>query len=250
MKKAAWDSSADWYDSLIGEHGSEYHQKIVLPGIIKLLSPLPGERILDVGCGQGVLCRLLAEKKVRSVGIDVSEQMILSAEKRSAGRDIRFIAGDAATVKLTDTFDAAALALCIQNMNDPAAVIGNISRYIRPEGRIAVAMLHPCFRIPRQSSWEYDESKKLQFRRIDRYLTPLEIPIFTNPGRDSSIQTITYHRPVGFYFNLLADCGLRITRVEEWTSHRESAGKRAKAENRARREFPLFMAVLAVKSKQ
>jgi hypothetical protein len=46
---------------------------------------------------------------------------------------------------------------------------------------------------------------------------------------------------------MLRNAGFVITRIEEWTSDKESEGKAAKQENRARAEFPLFMAIQALK---
>src|SRR5258705_953134 len=54
-----WGKVAEWYDDLVGDSGSEFHREVVLPGVVRLLAPAAGERVLDVACGQGVLCRLL-----------------------------------------------------------------------------------------------------------------------------------------------------------------------------------------------
>jgi hypothetical protein len=48
---------------------------------------------------------------------------------------------------------------------------------LRPRGRLAILMTHPCFRVPRQSGWRWDASRRLQYRRVDRYLTKLDVPI-------------------------------------------------------------------------
>src|SRR5687767_14139675 len=61
-----WGGVADWYDQLVGEAGSEYHREVVLPGVVRLLNPKAGEKMIDVACGQGVLCRLLHERGVRA----------------------------------------------------------------------------------------------------------------------------------------------------------------------------------------
>src|SRR5947208_8958043 len=78
-----WGGVADWYDQLVGESGSEYHREVVLPGVMRLLSPQPGERIVDVACGQGVLCRLLRERGAEVTGVDAARELIDAARQRS-----------------------------------------------------------------------------------------------------------------------------------------------------------------------
>src|SRR5260370_11944390 len=54
-----WGNVADWYDQLVGESGSEYHREVVLPGVLRLLAVQPGDKAIDIPCGQDVLCRIL-----------------------------------------------------------------------------------------------------------------------------------------------------------------------------------------------
>ena len=56
-----WDPVAAWYDKLVGESGSDYHKNVILPATLRMLDPKPGESIIDVCCGQGVLVRPLLE---------------------------------------------------------------------------------------------------------------------------------------------------------------------------------------------
>ncbi|EKD80395.1 MAG: hypothetical protein ACD_40C00118G0003 [uncultured bacterium] len=147
------------------------------------------------------------------------------------------------------SFDHATCILAIQNMKDGAGVIKNISTSLKQSGDLVIVMNHPSFRIPRQSSWGKDEAQKLEYRRVNRYLSPLEIPINTHPGLKDSPLTWSYHQPLEYYVKALKRVGMVISDLEEWTSDKVSAGKSARAENRARSEFPLFLAIKAVKIK-
>jgi hypothetical protein len=94
--------------------------------------------------------------------------------------------------------------------------------------------------------WEYDEKKRLQYRRIERYLSPMDIPILMRPGSDRNVKTVSHHHPISFYVNELARAGFLVDAMEEWTSDRQSVpGGRARAENRSRSEIPLFLAIRA-----
>src|SRR5689334_16282231 len=71
-----WGDAAEWYDQLVGEEGSEYHRHVVLPGAMRLLGAKAGEPVIDIACGQGVLCRLLARQGVPATGIDAAPDLI------------------------------------------------------------------------------------------------------------------------------------------------------------------------------
>ncbi|WP_282010763.1 class I SAM-dependent methyltransferase [Nitrospina watsonii] len=240
-----WDQAARWYDALVGFHGSDYQQNIVLPGTERLLDLKKGREVLDLACGQGVLSRHLSQKGMKMTGLDVSQELIRLAQKRTA-RGIRFECADAADPQALKgrTFDAIACLLAIQNIEHLEPVFHNVRRWLKPQGRFVMVVTHPCFRIPRQTHWGWDEEKKIMYRRVDLYLSSNTIPILTPPMARSTVYTTTYHRSLQEYFTALNAAGLQVDMLEEWTSHKNSEpGKRAKAENRARQEIPLFLAL-------
>ncbi len=104
--------------------------------------------------------------------------------------------------------------------------------------------------MPRQSGWGWDAGRKLQYRRVDRYLTPLPVPMKTLPGRPGR-PTRSFHRPVSAYVNALSQNGLLVERMVEIPSHKLSATARLrslpaeKAADIARREIPLFLGIRA-----
>jgi hypothetical protein len=88
----------------------------------------------------------------------------------------------------------------------------------------------------------------VQFRRVDRYLLPRKSPIVTHPGKTPDVYTWTFHRPIGAYVKALRNAGMLVDAMDEWPSHKTSApGPRAAAENAARKEIPMFLALRAVK---
>ena len=69
---------------------------------LELLNPRPGERILDLGCGDGELTRVLREPGSEPIGIDSSRELIAAA--RTLGLDVR--EQDAYEMEFEDEFDA------------------------------------------------------------------------------------------------------------------------------------------------
>jgi ubiquinone/menaquinone biosynthesis C-methylase UbiE len=244
-----WGGVADWYDQHVGESGSEYHRQVVIPGTVKLLAANPGERVIDVACGQGVLCRLLHSQGVDVTGVDAAPELIRAA-RHHGPPEIKYSVGDARDLSGIEptTFDAAACVLAIQNIHPPVAVFQSVARILKPDARFVIVMMHPCFRGAKETSWGWDESAKVQYRRTDRYLLPRKTPIATHPGSNPNQYTWTFHRPIGGYVKALRQAGFLIDAMEEWPSHKQStSGPRAAAENTAREEIPMFLAVRAIK---
>ncbi len=247
-----WDEVAGWYDELVGEQGSEYHQHVVIPRTIRLLAATDREHVLDVACGQGVISRAIAEYGARVTGVDIAPSLVESARRHGAppGARIDYRVGDARDLPAVagdERFDAALLVLAIQNIAPLSPVWEGLRRVLRDGGRLVLVMMHPCFRVPKQSHWGWDDRQAAQYRRIDRYLSSSKDEIQIHPGSDPSLTTPSYHRPLQAYVNTLGSAGFAIDHVEEWTSHKTSpAGPRKAALDASRREIPMFLAFRAM----
>ena len=283
---SSWDHVADWYASLIEERGSDHHEKLIIPGTVRLLDPKPNERIIDVACGQGNLCRALASLGAACTGIDASPRLIEAAARirvHGAGVQPTFLTGDARS--LTDLkvppFDAASCVMALMNIEPLSPVFAGVASLLKPGGRFVGVILHPAFRSPGQTSWAWDSGEgqtprsdgppktsarhartpreaarptaaARQFRRVDGYLSNGRRSVVMNPGAAAkgkeAVTTWTFHRPLQQYVKLLADAGFMIDALEEWPSLRTSQpGPTAAEENRARREIPMFLAIRAVR---
>lgn len=252
-KDRGWDPVADWYDKLVGESGSDYHRNVILPAALRMLAPQPGESVIDFCCGQGVLVRPLLDAGIGNfTGVDASPRLIAAAKSRHAADPrVNLITADAcAPAAWADaSHDAATCIMAVHDVPDVDGLFANVARALKPGGRLVAVFMHPCFRIPRKTHWGWDADQKIQFRRLDRYATPLEIPIATHPGRDTGENTVFHHRPLADLLTALGAAGLAVTACEELLSHRRSQGNGpfSKAEHAAAGEFPLFMALRAVK---
>lgn len=249
--RTSWDPVADWYDGWVGKHGSRYHQQIAIPSLLALLEPQPGEQILDIGAGQGVLAPHIAEAGAHYTGVDVSRKLLRRA--RHYHKQGRFLFGDARALEQVEgleagTFDAAAFLLSIQDMDPLEPVLTSAAWALKPGGRLVILMTHPSFRIPRQSGWGWDEKRKLRYRRVDSYLTPLPVPMKAHSGNQGV--TRSYHRPLQTYVNTLAASGLCVNQLREIPAHDVmGTGTRSKAERRADQEIPLFLGMRGIKIK-
>jgi SAM-dependent methyltransferase len=113
-------------------------------GSIAALGLGPGDAALDVGCGVGDDVRRLAEivgPTGRAVGIEINEELIDEARARTApGTGAEYRVADAHAIPFADDeFAAARVERALQHMSDPALVVREMARVVRPGGRI-VAM--------------------------------------------------------------------------------------------------------------
>ena len=99
--------------------------------VVELLAPQPGERILDLGCGDGPLSLAIAEMGASVVGVDASAEQIEAA--RARGLDARVMDGMALTFE--GEFDAVFSNAALHWMRDPDAVIAGVRRALKPGGR-------------------------------------------------------------------------------------------------------------------
>jgi SAM-dependent methyltransferase len=99
--------------------------------LLERLAPMAGERILDLGCGDGTLARQIAARGAAVVGVDASEEFVSAA--LSAGIDARL--GDARSLTFDGEFDAVFSNAVLHWVLAPDAALSGISRALRPGGR-------------------------------------------------------------------------------------------------------------------
>lgn len=100
-------------------------------GVVELLDPQPGERILDLGCGDGALTKVLIERGAEVVGVDGSEDMVRGALQ--AGIDAHVADGEA--LAFANEFDAVFSNAALHWMTRPDDVIAGVARSLKPSGR-------------------------------------------------------------------------------------------------------------------
>jgi SAM-dependent methyltransferase len=100
-------------------------------GVVELLAPRPGERILDLGCGDGALTETLVAAGCAVVGVDGSPEQVAGA--RARGLDARV--GDAASLPFVAEFDAVFSNAVLHWIRDAEGVIRSVFQALKPGGR-------------------------------------------------------------------------------------------------------------------
>jgi SAM-dependent methyltransferase len=99
--------------------------------VVNWLSPRPGERILDLGCGDGALTEKLARAGTVVIGVDTSEALLAAA--RARGLDVRFVDGQA--LAFDAEFDAVFSNAALHWMTRAEDVVKGVARALKPGGR-------------------------------------------------------------------------------------------------------------------
>lgn len=245
-ESTSWGSVADWYDDhLTGD--DTYHAKVIAPNLVRIVHAQKGEHALDIGCGNGYFTRLLAESGAHVIGADISPELIAQARARDPHIAYHVAPGDALSFAADDSVDAVTCVLALQNMEKLEPVCKEVARVLAPSGRFIFVLNHPAFRIPKRSHWGWNDATRTQYRRMDAYLSASREKMDMTPGAVGAHEyTYSFHRSLQDYMKALAGAGFAITRMEEWISHKKSEkGPRQEAEDRARKEFPLFLTIEA-----
>ena len=161
----------------LDEGSAEAYERYLVPLLfapgadymIELATPGPGERVLDVACGTGIVARRAAPRVGsggKVVGLDLNEAMLGMASKMSSGvrPEIEWRQGDATSMPLPDgAFDVVLCQQGLQFFPDRPAAVSEMHRVLRPNGRLALSVLR---------SVEHNPGYRLLADALERHVGP------------------------------------------------------------------------------
>ncbi len=199
---ATWDAAADhltgWSDE--GDFSRRY---LLNPAIFEVLGEIRGLRILDGGCGEGYLARMLARQGANVTGIEPATRLfsLCLQHERAEPLGIVYLRQDLCELNIPDIlFDRIILNMTLMDIPNLEQAISAAARALSPGGRLVASILHPCFDVP-MSLWPH--SRRIE---ITEYFDEAMYPQTFAPS---------FHRPLSAYMNLLIEAGLVIKRVIE-----------------------------------
>jgi SAM-dependent methyltransferase len=145
-----WNSTAPWWDSLMGDTGDWFQRFVLHPALLALLKDPKGLSILDAGCGNGHLSRFLARKGAKITAADLSKGLLERARSYEMPTDlnINYINCDLTqpiSGVIEGQFDTIVSNMVIQDVEDHAALLTNLKTLLKQEGRMLISTRHPCF---------------------------------------------------------------------------------------------------------
>lgn len=130
MRTSDWDAKLyDTAANFVTNYGA---------GLLDVLDPQPGERILDIGCGTGHLTHEIRQRGAKVVGLDSSPNMI--QEARATYPDLEFVQADASSFTFKEPFDAVFSNAALHWVTDAESAVSCMSQALRPGGRFVIEM--------------------------------------------------------------------------------------------------------------
>lgn len=221
-----WAQSADaWMAHLAGGELTRAH---VLDGpMMDHVRATGAETALDLGCGEGRFCRMMAKQGLRVTGIDPTTQLLDAA--RSQSPDIRYDVGVAEDLPYEDgQFDLVVSYISFVDIPDYQRAIAEVARVLKPGGTFLIAHLHgfatarPRDLDTEKSNWIEEDGVPLHFA-MDDYTLERSYWVAWK-----GIRIRNYHRPLSAYMASLLDAGLILKAFEDppYTGPDAAAGAR------------------------
>jgi SAM-dependent methyltransferase len=217
--RKGWDDVAGWWLERYTEKGDINREWVIDPALLAIAGDVRGQRILDGGCGNGYLSRILARHGARVVGVDLSHRLVAVAKAYEA-RDplgIRFLESDLAKLSTiaSRAFDLVISNVVLQDVRRLDAALRELHRVLRSDGRLIFSITHPAFDIP-PAHWvreppDSDRPEERPFIAVDRYFD--RVALYWGPSGQPEL--VGFHRPLRDFTEGLRHAGFVIVRLEE-----------------------------------
>ena len=196
-----WSSVALKTLDNFGEFGDFARQHLLNPALFSLLNDVRNKKILDAGCGQGYLSRLLAKRGAKVTGLEPAKNFIQYAINREEKEklSIRYIIEDLSQFEPKEEFDTVVSNMVLMDIPDYQSAISNCIRALKQGGSFIFSISHPCF-FP---DAEWDKKPLLEIKEyFQEYSTK---------------QTFghSFHRTLSSYINLVIEEGCTIKKLIE-----------------------------------
>ncbi len=200
-----WNRNASFWDERMGE-GNAFHKTLIEPTQERLLNVQPGQRILDIACGNGQFARRLATLGARVLGVDLAEGMIERARARThepaerlAFRVLDCTRADALISLGERQFDAAVCTMALMDMAAIDPLFTALTKLLKIGGCLVFSILHPCFNtgLAMQVHEREEATGKIVDHysvKVSRYIHPLTYQGLAMVGQP--VAQHYFHRPL------------------------------------------------------
>ncbi|WP_327356616.1 class I SAM-dependent methyltransferase [Streptomyces sp. NBC_01304] len=188
--------------------GTGINDAIEIPALARLLPPVEGASVIDLGCGAGALARRLAAAGAEDVvAVDASERMLEAAAPHPK---VRYVRADLETLTLPSSCaDLAVSSMALHYVADYPGLVRRIADWLRPGGRLVFSHEHPvCTAHRLMPGW---------IPTGDGTIWPLDDYAAEGPRTQNWIieGVVKYHRHTATLINALLDAGLELTGISE-----------------------------------
>ena len=207
-----WDANAEYWDTFMGDEGNDFFRLLCWPAMLDLLNLQAGQRILDIGCGNGLTSRKLGELGVKVTAFDFSKNLIGLAKQRQVthASQVSYHVVDATDAAALlqwgeSVFDAALSNMVLFDMADIEPLFRTMPKLLKPGGVFVFSLLHPAFNNASavHVAEEFDEGGRMKMVysiKVSRYMTPYSVRGLAL--RNQPKPQVYFERPLQYYLNL------------------------------------------------
>lgn len=201
---------------------NDFRLYYIMPFTLQELGEIKGKQVLDLGCGEGGYSRALAKQGAIVTAVDCSETFTTYVANKAIEEslDIRTLCRNAneLTDIIDNTYDVVLCSMMLMDVEDLDGTLKEIHRVTKPNGRIFISVLHPCFK-PKESKWilEDDKIKVL----VSDYFNPTEW-VGEIKGIDTSV--IYRHRTLSEYIKAFVRNKFTVVDMNEPIPSEEQMG--------------------------
>jgi len=207
-----WNDFAEEMGKAYTSEGDLNRIYLLNPAIIKLVGDLKDKVVLDAGCGEGYLSRIMIENGAKVTSFDFSPKMVEVAERKSKGLDIEIFQGDFQELKTIkdDCFEVVVSNMVIHDLPNHTKAINEAYRVLKPGGVFVFSILHPCFDTP-DSGWVRDSKGTKLYWKVSKYFDQGRYELTSSNGS----RILMFHRTLESYFKTLRQCGFIVDEIVE-----------------------------------
>lgn len=192
---------------------NDFRMYYIMPYTLQQLGDVSDKTILDIGCGEGGYSRALAHKGANVTSIDCAIDPINFAIKKAGEEGLKikhFVRNSNDLYDIEDsTFEIVLCSMMLMDCEDLSGTVKEISRVLKPGGKLFVSVLHPCF-TGKNIRWTGgDDDRKVV---VEDYFSPRE---WEAPIVGISSPVIFRHRTLQEYVKVFIQNGLRIVDMNE-----------------------------------
>lgn len=231
----AYDDFASSYSEMVNKREQAgIEQEPIMPHFLKLLGDVSGLMVLDAGCGQGYLSRILARRGAHVTGIDISPNLLRIAREQDPDRQITYQVADLChpLPEYSRHFDLAASHFVLDDVYDYKGFLSTMASLLKPGHRFVLSMNNPYSLVVRGHVHDYfDTGKPYSYRGM----------------AEEGVKVHFYHHTLQEYLDACFAAGFQLQRLLDIPTPVERYRFQSDALMKPGYHFPFFIVLSLVK---
>ncbi len=199
------DYATEYAEYISDQYGedSSFIRHLLVPRLLAYAGDVAGRRVLDAGCGEGHIARMLAQRGAEVTAIDLAPRLLTIARERDPGTSTAYLAYDLSRPlpQYRECFDLVVSNLVLPDMDDYRGYIATLGDVLKPGGRAVLSLLNPYRSVLDERVRHYFESGRgiREYRGLARW----------------GIHAYYYHRTLEEYVTAFRESGFLLSNLSD-----------------------------------